>query len=114
MSVFHLALAFSSLSFLGYGLACLFMPAMKGEFKRYGLSRQRYLTGALELAGAIGLLFGFWLPVIGFLAAAGLCLLMFFGLLVRLRIRDKFLQSLPALLYLILNAYLAEGFYRLF
>ena len=40
------------------------------------------------------------------LAAAGLALLMLLGVGVRIKIRDSFLQTLPALGYLALNAYL--------
>jgi hypothetical protein len=77
---------------------------MKSEFQRFGLSKCAGLTIFLEFAGAIGLLIGLWSRPILLLSAAGLALLMFFGLLVRLRIGDSLKLSFPALFYLILNA----------
>jgi uncharacterized membrane protein YphA (DoxX/SURF4 family) len=97
---------FSSLSFLAYGVACFSSAHMRREFERYGLPRQRILTGLLEILGAAGLLVGLFIPVIGILAALGLSLLMFLGFLVRLKIKDGPLKSSPALLYMLLNLYL--------
>lgn len=79
---------------------------MRTEFDRYGLARFRSLTGVLEILGAVGVLIGLTVPTIGFLAAAGLSLLMLGGFAVRLRIKDSFLQTLPSFLYLILTLYL--------
>lgn len=99
---------FSSISFLGYGAALLLSKHMEEEFVRFGFSRQRTLTGYLQLMGAMGLLVGYWTsPVIAFAAATGLCLMMLFGFGVRLKIRDTVLASSPALLYALLNGYLA-------
>jgi len=79
---------------------------MRGEFARYGLARQRHLVGWLQLMGACGLLAGKQVPWLGQLAAAGLALLMLLGAGVRIRIKDSFLKSLPALGYMALNTYL--------
>lgn len=87
-------------SFLVYGARCLFAEAMVVEFKRWGVSKLRHITGVLEILGALGLVAGQWLPWLGLLSAAGLSLLMVCGLLVRLRIKDSFLQTLPAVIYL--------------
>jgi len=44
-------------------------------------------------------------------AAAGLSLMMFAAILVRIRIRDSFLRTIPAILYMAVNAYLViSGF----
>lgn len=80
---------------------------MQREYVRYGVSQFRPLVGGLQIAGGLGLLAGFALPLVGQLAAAGLALLMFFGTLLRIRIKDSLLQTLPAIVYLTLNAYLA-------
>lgn len=99
---------FSGISFLGYGAALLFSQHMVDEFIRFGFSRQRRLTGYLQLLGALGLLVGYWYtPLIAFISATGLCLMMFFGFGVRLKIRDTVIASSPALLYALLNLYLA-------
>ncbi|NBB79178.1 MAG: hypothetical protein GVY36_06975 [Verrucomicrobia bacterium] len=98
---------FSAISFLGFGVACLFAPSMRLEFTRYGLSQYRAMTGALQLAGATGLLLGIWQPSVGFAAALGLALQMAAGVGVRIRIRDTWLQCFPAGFYCIVNAGLA-------
>jgi hypothetical protein len=85
---------------------------MEQEFKRFGLDRQRRLTGVLQLMGAVGLVLGFWVPPLGALAAAGLSLLMLLGLGVRLKIKDRILQWSPALFYALLNLLLCVGYVR--
>ena len=102
---------FSALSFIGFGAACVGAPAMKRELERYRLGAWRPLIGALQLSAAAGLLLGLSQPGMGRAAAAGLALMMLAGVGVRIRIRDTFWQMVPALFYLLLNAYLfAAGF----
>lgn len=98
---------FSAISFILFGAGCFVAPTMKREFARYRLARFRKTVGALQLAGAAGLLAGFLVPPLGQLAAAGLALLMLLGVGVRIRIKDTALQTLPAFAYMLLNAYLA-------
>ena len=95
---------FSAFAFLAYGTACLTTARMQGEFERYGLPHMRRLTGALEVAGGVGLLAGLIVPWIGMLAAAGLTLLMALGTWTRVRIRDPFVLTVPALFFCLLNA----------
>ncbi len=98
----------SSISFLFFGVACLFDVRMKDEFLRYDLADKRRLTGFLQIFGGIGVLVG-WLfaPVLAFVACLGLALLMVLGFRVRIKIKDTWLQSLPSLCYALLNIYLA-------
>lgn len=111
-----LATFFSGISFLFYGTGCLTTAHMKQEFIRFGYSRQRVLTGYLQLSGGVGLLAGYWLaaPALAFFAAAGLALMMGFGFGVRLKIRDSILAASPALLYALLNLYLSTHYYNIF
>jgi hypothetical protein len=113
MVVIHILLAFSSLSFLLYGISCLTSSHMTKEFVRFGLERHRKLTGWLEIAGAAGLATGIINPLIGLMASTGLCLLMLAGYGVRLRIGDGFIKSSPAFIYMVLNAALGMFFLRL-
>ncbi len=107
MSVINLILTwFSALSFLFYGLSFYTSSRMKDEFKRYGLTKFTLLTSILQIMGGIGLIVGLQIHPISVLSTAGLSVLMLFGFAVRLKIKDGFWRSLPALSYLILNSYL--------
>lgn len=102
---------FLAFSYLFFGWACFATSQMRSEFKRYGLSAYRKVLGTLQLLGSSGLILGFFYwPLLQTVAAAGLTLLMILGFIVRLKIRDTFVQSAPSLLYALLNAYLC---YRL-
>ena len=79
---------------------------MKREFKRFGLEKFGLLTAVLEIGGALGLLVGFMINSILLISSGGLALLMFLGFLARLRVKDGFWVSLPALLYMVLNSYI--------
>ncbi len=96
----------SAVSFLGYGAACFLSDSLKREFRRYGFGSQRLLIGVLQLAAAMGLLAGLGQPWMGRAAAAGLALMMLVAVGVRIKIKDSLLQTIPALFYLVLNAYL--------
>ena len=98
---------FSALSFLGYGSACFLSSYMKQEFDRYRLGSQRTLVGGLQLCAAIGLLAGLSQPWMGRAAAGGLALMMLVAVAVRIKIKDTLPQTIPALFYLALNAYLS-------
>jgi len=73
---------------------------------RYGIPQYRKLTGWLQLLGALGIIIGFWINHIQILSTGGLALLMLFGVITRILIKDSFLKTLPALLFCLLNAYL--------
>lgn len=86
-----------------YGAACVFSARMVAEFERYRLARWRVLVGWLEVAGALGLVAGWWWPPLQVAAAAGLCVLMLCGLWARWRIRDPWYAMLPALVLALAN-----------
>ena len=92
--------------FLYYGLICLFSDGMMAEFRRFGLSRFRRLTGSLEVMGALGLLAGLFVPIFTLLASAGLALLMLLGVFTRVRVGDSILETLPALILLGMNVFI--------
>jgi hypothetical protein len=79
---------------------------MKDEFKRYELEKFTLLTSLLQILGGIGLIVGLQIHAILLISSAGLSILMLFGFGVRMKIKDGFWRSLPALMYLILNSYL--------
>lgn len=79
---------------------------MKGEFKRFGLEKFGTTTAIMELLGAVGLFAGLkYYPVL-IVSSAGLALLMFLGVLVRIKMKDSFWLTLPALFYFILNLFI--------
>lgn len=97
---------FSGISFLFFGISCLFSEFMVLEFKRYGLETYRVLVGVLQLFGAFGLFLGFYAKNWAILASLGLFILMTSGFLVRIKIRDPFLLALPSFFYAVLNLFL--------
>jgi len=99
---------FNAFCFLFYGASCLFSKKMKAEFNRFQLTdRHRNLTGILQLLGAISLVIGLLgSHVLAILASAGLSLLMFMGVGVRIKIKDPVLDTLPAAFFALLNFFI--------
>ena len=95
--------AVSALAFMFYGAACVFSSRMVAEFERYRLARWRVVVGWLEVAGAWGLILGWWWPPLQMAAAGGLFVLMLCGLWARWRIRDPWYAMLPAFILALLN-----------
>ena len=79
---------------------------MKSEFKRFKLEKLGLLTIILEFVGAAGLLIGLLYTPLLLISSGGLALLMFLGTIVRIRLKDGLWVSLPALFYMVLNAYI--------
>jgi len=94
----------SSLTFIFYGVLCLLTDHMKAEFIRYGLPQFRKLTGTLELLGGLGLISGhYFFPPLLLFSASGLALLMFLGVIVRLKTKDPIFEVLPAFVLMLIN-----------
>jgi DoxX-like family len=92
--------------FFYYGIVCLVSQSMVAEFERFGLARFRRLTGALEVMGALGLLAGYFVPLLTLVASGGLTLLMVFGVAARIRIHDSVVEMLPALILMLVNLFI--------
>jgi hypothetical protein len=106
MDILKICILISSLSFFGYTVAYFVSPNMKKEFKRFGLEKIGLLTMVLEFIGAAGLIVGLKFNPILIVSSLGLALLMFCGLIVRIRLKDNLWISLPALFYMVLNTYI--------
>jgi DoxX-like family len=105
--LYYASILVSATLFLFYGIACLFMGSMKRDFERFGLGRLRILTGTLEMLGAVGLIVGqFWPPLVP-LSAGGLALMMLVGVATRIRVLDSLAQTLPALVLMCVNLFIA-------
>jgi hypothetical protein len=98
---------FSAISFLAYGAGCFTSRHLQREFVRFGLASLRNLIGLLQICGALGLLAGLRFPLLGQTAAGGLALMMLLAILIRIKIHDGFLKTTPAVLYFLVNGYLA-------
>lgn len=85
--------------FLAFGTAKLLaVPSMRARAAHVGLSTQAYRRiGALELAGGLGLLAGFAVPLLRTFAALGLLLLLAGAVITHLRIKDNIKDLAPAL-----------------
>jgi hypothetical protein len=94
----------SSISFLVYGIAYFRFPQMKSEFKRFKLEKFGTFIAILELLGALGLLIGLKFHTILLISAGGLSILMFLGVVVRIKMRDSFWVSFPALFFMLINS----------
>jgi uncharacterized membrane protein YphA (DoxX/SURF4 family) len=111
--IFQTSKVISIVAFLVYGLSCLFSQGMAAEFERFGLSRFRRLTGALEVVGALGLLAGYLFAPLVPAASAGLTLLMVLGVITRVRVRDPLVEILPAIVLLLINVFILAHSIRL-
>ena len=100
-------IVFSALSFLVYGTGCFTSQHLRDEFVRYGFSRERRLIGFLQICGSLGLVAGMWLPWLGIVGAGGLAVMMLVAIQVRIKIRDSFMKTTPAILCFLVNSWLA-------
>ncbi|MFF7388962.1 DoxX family protein [Streptomyces scabiei] len=99
MTTTHTVLAVAlSLVFLPLGLAkTAAVPFMRQAAAHLGMSPGHYrVIGALEVAGAAGLLLGLASVPLGVAAAVGLAVLMVAAAVVHLRHGDPHVQALPA------------------
>jgi len=106
MSVKTICVLISSLSFYAYVASYFMSPHMKNEFKRFNLEKLGLLTIILEFLGATGLLVGLTFNPILTIASFSLGLLMFCGLIVRLKMKDSLWISSPAIFYMCLNLFI--------
>lgn len=68
-----------------------------------------YFVGAMEILGGLGLLAGYWAPILAALAAAGLGVIMIGAVSTHVRIRDTANHTLPALVLLVLTLVVLFG-----
>lgn len=106
MGLLEILILISGLSFLAYGLAYFTSSHMKSEFIRFGLGKFGILTALLEILGALGLFVGIQISSILLISSGGLAVLMLFGFLIRLKVKDSFWVSFPAFIFMVLNAFI--------
>jgi hypothetical protein len=96
----------SGISFLYYGIAYINSKHLKMEFKRFGLEKTGILIAILQFLGGTGLLVGLRIPFFLIFSSGGLALLMLFGIVFRIKAKDTFWVTLPALFFMLLNGYI--------
>lgn len=79
---------------------------MKDEFKRFGIEKFKILTAILEILGGVGLLVGLKYPLILSVSSGGLFVLMILAVRVRIKLRDSLIESLPAIILVLINLYI--------
>ena len=76
--------------------------SMKEEFKAYGLPETMiYIVGFIKVALALMLIAGIWIESLVDPAAIGMIVMMLGAIIMHLKIKDTFKQTLPALTLLI-------------
>lgn len=106
MTINTICILISSLSFFAYVVSYFTSSHMKNEFKRFNLEKLGLLAIVLQFIGATGLIVGLKFNPILIISSLGLALLMFFGLIVRIKLKDSLWVSIPALFYMVLNSYI--------
>ena len=106
MDIDKICVLISSFSFFAYTIYYFKSSKMEMEFKRFGLEKFGLIIMTLQFLGATGLLVGLLFNPLLIISSLGLALLMLAGFLVRLKLKDGILVSLPALFYMSLNAYI--------
>ncbi|MFN1834527.1 DoxX family protein [Balneola sp. MJW-20] len=98
--------------FIFYGIQSLRSDIMIQEFKRFGLTdSQRKITGILQVAGAVGLLSGLYFPFFGAAASIGLTIMMLVAFIVRIKIKDSLMETIPSFFFMLINAYITLLFF---
>ena len=117
MSITLIISLFSGISFIVYGISSFRSKRMISEFQRWGYGNRRKLIGCFQLIGGAGLIYGSIFVINTFdsngslvnsnnvLAGSSLILtiMMLGAVFVRIDIKDKFINILPATFYAILN-----------
>ncbi len=106
MDINKICVLISSMSFFAYTVYYFKSSKMKREFKRFGLEKFGLIIIASQFLGATGLIVGLKFNPILTISSFGLVLLMLFGFIVRIKLKDSIWISLPALFYMGLNTYI--------
>ena len=79
-------------------------PKAAEMLRHLGLTDGRIRAlGVVEVAGALGLLIGIWIPILGQLAALGFVLYFLGALIMHVRAKDPVKDMAPALVLLVLS-----------
>jgi hypothetical protein len=94
---------FSAISFVVYGMNSFFSKRMVEEYERWGFKNQRMILGTCQVLGGLGLLVGLIIPLLLSVTSFLLMCMMLAAVFVRIQLKEKVVQMLPALLYVAVN-----------
>ena len=94
---------FSAFSFIIYGYSSFMSKRMISEYSRWGFNDQRKIIGFFQLIGGIGLIVGTKVNILLFITSLSFIIMMLFAIIVRIKIKDGIVETLPAITYLFLN-----------
>ncbi|CAI8393023.1 MAG: Uncharacterised protein [Owenweeksia sp. TMED14] len=103
MGINLIILLFSAISFIIYGINSFISKKMISEYERWGYKNQRIILGSCQLLGGLGLLVGLAIPLMLSVASFLLMCMMLTAVFVRIKIKEKVVKMLPAVLYVALN-----------
>ena len=98
-----LVILFTAISFVIYGYSSFMSKRMISEYSRWGFADQRKIIGFFQLLGGIGLLVGIKVNILLFITSLSFIIMMLFAIIVRIKIKDGIVETLPAITYLFLN-----------
>ena len=78
------------------------------EYERWGYGNQRIILGSCQLLGGLGLLIGLLVPLLLSIASFMLMCMMITAVMVRIKIKESFLKTLPALSYVVINLFVFQ------
>ena len=94
---------FTSFSFIIYGYTSFISNRMISEYERWGFKSYRKLIGGLQIIGGLGLILGLTFNFLLVITSICFVIMMFFAIVIRVRIKDNITDILPAITYLFLN-----------
>ncbi len=103
MEINLIILFFSAISFIIYGVNSFVSKKMISEYERWGYKNQRIVLGSCQLLGGLGLFVGLAVPLILSVASFLLMCMMLTAVFVRIKLKEKVVKMLPAILYVALN-----------
>ena len=103
MDIKSVVIVFTALSFIAYGINSFISKRMISEFKRWGLEKNRKLSGAYQSIVGLGLLVGLQNTTVLKISSLFLIIMMLCAVYVRIRIKDNISDILPAVAYLLLG-----------
>ena len=76
------------------------------EYNRWGFAKYRKIIGSLQFLASLGLLAGFYFKFLISIVSFLLCIMMIIAILTRVKVNDSIIETLPAIMYAILNIFI--------